>query len=177
MQSPVLENALDVLRQMPPGTALYAREHVDAGAWETAWLIREETARIARLGKQPDVELRTGVIEQNGILLIPVLLSIGPTSPEAVFETWINAYQARAKAASLEDLAIQPRIIVHLYGNGCRLERSLTVSNQLQVFARETLARLKVTEPWDMGEFDAARKRLYTSYLHVFDLWKALASV
>jgi hypothetical protein len=82
-QSPAIETALDILRQMPPGTAVYAREHVDAGTWEG-------TARMAR----------TGVIEQNGILLIPVLLRIGATPPKAVFETWINAYQARAKGST-----------------------------------------------------------------------------
>lgn len=170
-------NALSVLRQIPPGSALYEREQIDHGAWEVAWLIREESARIAQLGPSPDIEFRAAAIEHNGVLLIPVLVRVGPEHQESIYETWINAQQPeQAGMQVLGELAIQPRLVVHLYGDGCRRVRSLRVSNPHQAFFREVLSTLRERPAWSMAEFDDAREQIYQQYPSVSDLWKGLQS-
>lgn len=164
---------LQVLRQMPPGSALYSRELL-SDRWEVAWLIREETERIKKLGDNPEVEFRAGLIYQDEVALIPVLVRIGPETRESIYETWINVHQPEDGFRYLRDLSAQDRIVLHLYGDGCRLERTLKVSNQLQGFILETLNRIKNVPPWPMLAFDAAREKLYKRFPDVLLLWKAL---
>ena len=161
---------LNVLRQMPPGSALYSRELL-SDRWEVAWLIREETKRINQLGKNPEVEFRAGIYEYDGVMLIPVLVRIGPETRESVYETWINIYQDGDGFKYLNDLFLQDRIVVHLYGNDCTLERSLVVSNQLQGFITAIIGLIEEIPPWPMSAFDAARKKLYNRYPDVLSLW------
>jgi len=164
---------IELLRTMPPGSALYARERIDTGAWEVAWLVREETKRIQALGKSPAVSFRAGLWPFDNVMLIPVLVQVGPETPETIYESWINVH-ATGQQNPLEDLAMQPRIVVHLYGDACQLVRSLTVSNQLQMFAREALLKLRDGQPWSMQAFDAAREEIYAKHATVWDLWQAL---
>lgn len=168
-------DAVSVLRAMPPGMALYTREQIDRGAWEVAWLVREETGRIEGLGPHPEIEFRAGAIEQDGILLLPILLRVGPFTADSVYETWMNAHQPeRAGQLAIGDLAIQPRLVVHLYGDDCRLVRSLRVGNHLQVWARKALSRVTTDPPWTMSAFDEAREQIYARYTRVVDLWNGM---
>lgn len=170
-------DALTLIRQAQPGTALYGREQRDAGAWEVAWYIREESARIARLGAGPAIEVRAGAIEQAGITLIPVLVRIGAVHPESIYESWLNAHQPEtAGLAALGDLATQPQLAVHLVGDRGAIERSLAVGNRLQGFAREVLTQLRTQPPWSMAAFDAAREEVYARHPTVHALWLALSS-
>lgn len=109
------------------------------------------------------------------MLLIPILVRVGPEHPESIYESWLNAHQPEtAGLAALGDLAIQPRIAVHLVGDRGKIERSLAVSNRLQDFARAVLARLRATPSWSMAAFNAAREQLYHRHATVHDLWIAL---
>lgn len=166
----IVVDPLQVLRQMPPGSALYSREII-SDRWEVAWLVREETVRIKKLGDNPEVEFRAGLIYQDGIALIPVLVRVGAGTKENIYETWINVHQPEDGLRYLRDLSTQDRIVIHLYGDGCKLERSLKVSNQLQQFMQEVLDLVKDTPPWSMLEFDEARERLYGAYPDVKSLW------
>lgn len=163
---------LDVLRRMPPGSALYSRE-ILSDRWEVAWLIREETKRIKQLGDNPEIEFRAGVIYQNNIALIPVLVRIGPGTHENIYETWINIHQPEDGFRYVRDLSTQDRIVIHLYGDRCKLERSLKVSNQLEIFS-QNIAFLHGTAPWSMSAFDTAREKIYEKYPDVVSLWNSL---
>jgi hypothetical protein len=162
---------------MPPGSALYAREQIDGGLWEIAWLVREESARLARLGKRPGVEFRAGLYLEAGrgreVALAPVLVRVGPFSRDSVYVTWVNEY-AGGGGGALEALANQARLVVYLYGDRCRLERTIAVSNRLAPFARQALAKVSALPPWGMADFDAAREVLYRRYPDVGALWDAL---
>jgi hypothetical protein len=174
MADKVWTDPLQVIGQLPPGAALYARQRLDAGAWEVVWLVREESARIDRFGPHPAVEFRAGVIQQDTVLLIPVLLRIGSSAPLSLYETWINAYDPQGFEA-LGDLAIQPRLVVHLFGDTRQRERSLAVPNRRHAFFRQAIAQVQATAPWDMAAFDVAREALLRQYPTVEALWQALA--
>src|SRR2546425_5775445 len=74
---------IDPLEQLPVGSALLVREQIDPPAlWEMVWLVREETARIGRLGQNPAMEFRAGLfLEEVGrvlVAVVPVLVRVGP---------------------------------------------------------------------------------------------------
>jgi hypothetical protein len=170
---PMNTDSLAVLARMRPGSALFAREQLDQGPWEIAWLVREESARIAGLGPAPEIEFRAGVFEEGPVLLVPVLVRVGPQSKQAVYESWINQH-AEGMGGTLETLADQPRLVVHLYGEGCGLVRTLTIGNQLATFAGQALAAIVGRPTWSMEAFDQAREQVYQQYPQVWDLWRAL---
>jgi len=169
----VLTDPLSVLRQLPPGSAIYCREIISE-RWEIAWLIREETKRISELGSNPAIEFRAGLCGRDGVMLIPVLVRVGPETQENIYETWINAYQNGDGLKYLMDLSLQDRIVVHFHGDNCRLERSLVVSNQLREFITKVIGLVKEAAPWSMSAFDSAREKLYMKYPDVLSLYDAL---
>lgn len=71
------------LATRPPGSALYTRARADGGPWETVWLIREETARLTTLGEAPDVEWRAAAWDEQGLLVIPILVRVWDVQPPA----------------------------------------------------------------------------------------------
>jgi hypothetical protein len=168
-------HSLTLLRKMPPGSALFARGRIDGGNWEVAWLVREESARLAKLGARPEIEFRGGVLEEGHVALIPVLVRVGPVAAESIYETWVN--QHAEGGGILETLADQAGLVIRLYGDGCRLVRTLVVSNQLQAFARHALDRIATFDAWSMEQFDRAREEVHGRYPQVWNLWQALTAM
>ena len=146
-------DTVTLLRQMPSGSTLWSREQIDGGTWEVAWLVREQSARLAKLGTNPEIEFRAGLLWEGGVGLIPVLVRVGPASNRLAYETWINEH-AEGFSGTLATLAKQGRLVVHFYGNGCHLERTLTVSNDLATFAGQALNAIATRPPWTMQAFD-----------------------
>lgn len=169
---------LAVLLSQPPGSCVYTRMQIDAGAWEVAWLLREDSARIRALGPGPDVECRAGALPQRfhgqEILLIPILVRVGPGVQENLWETWLNVYQDEGGIVYLHDLARQDRLTLHVYGDRGTRERSLVVSNQLRTFAEQALVEAERYPPWSMHAYDRARAQCYRRYPTVLALWEAL---
>lgn len=167
---------LTLLARLPAGSALFVREELPKEGWEIAWLIREDSSRLAKLGPGPEVEFRAGVLEEEPVVLVPVLVRVGPPAEESVYETWVNQYAE--DGGVLETLADQSRLAVHLYGEDCQHVCTLAVSNLLQPFARHALSRIAATaDPWTMQQFDRARDKVYGRYPRVWDLWQTLAAL
>jgi hypothetical protein len=165
---------LAVLDAIPLGSALFVREHIGGGSGEIAWLIREESARLAKLGPDPEIEFRAGVLEEEPVVLVPVLVRVGPPAGESIYESWVNQYAE--DGGVLETLADQSRLVVHLYGDGCQLIDTLAVRNPLQAFARHALSRIAAAaDPWTRQQFARAREQIHGRYPQVWDLWQALA--
>lgn len=164
-------SALDLIRQRPAGSAIWSRESLDRmESWEIAWLVREESVRIAALGEAPEIEFRAGLVIRSRVGLIPVLVRVGPEQQESVYETWINH---RADLRTLETLAEQPRLIVHLVGDAGDVDRSLSVSNSLAAFAARAIDELEHVH-WSSPRFDAAREDFLRGYPAVWNLWCGL---
>ena len=179
-ESPLVD-PLSILLQRPPGSALYTRMQLDGGAWEIAWLLREESARIRALGPGPDVEFRAGAMPQRfqgrEILLIPIVVRVGLEVQEHLWESWLNVHQGEPEGGLvyLQDLARQDRLTLHWYGDHRTRERSLVVSNQLRAFAQQAMSEAEQYQPWPMLAFDRARAQLEQRYPSVLALWQALA--
>jgi hypothetical protein len=165
---------LDVLRGASRGTALFAAlgEPPDR---EIALLIRTSSDWVDRLAEHPDVEFRAGVftLPEVNVTVVPVLVCIGSEDPDNLYEAWVNEC-GPDMGELLKELAAQPRLAVHLYGDGCRLERTLQVPNPLQAFAREALATIAGMRPLSADAFHQARRAVYEQHKTVRALWRAL---
>jgi hypothetical protein len=164
-----------VLRRSAQGTALFAPDLFNPGAREVALLVRAESGRVARIGANPAVEFRAGLFTQpsTGTALVPILVRVGRGEPEDIYEAWANEFGPGA-AALLEALAAQERIGVQLYGDACRLERSLRVPNPLRAFAPAALAEVAGARPLSADAFHQARQAVYKQHATPWSLWRAL---
>jgi hypothetical protein len=133
-----------LLAALPAGSASFIREQGGGRNGQIAWLIREDSARLAKLGPGPEVEFRAGVFEEESVAGAG-LVRVGPSAGESIYETWVNQYAE--EGGILETLADQSRLLVRLYGGGCQLVRTLAVGNPLAPFARHALSRIAAAEP------------------------------
>jgi len=166
-----LIDPLDLIRSLPPGSMIWGvmRERPGAGR-EVAFFVREESARIRRVGT---LQFSTALIVEGDVALIPVLMRTGP-GEEEVYESWFNYYAPGPGTDGLPLLAEQGRLPVVFVGDSGRRERALAVPNSLRDTFREMLERVSSMKPWSMEGFDRARERVYARYPTVAALWDAL---
>lgn len=167
---------LALLHASPRGSALFVPRDVE-GAREVALLVRSDPGRLARLGTDPKVNFRAGVFTQDetGLSLVPVLVCLGPEEPENIYEAWLNDDE-RGMLGTLEALATQEAIVLELYGDGCRLERTLRVPNPLRPFAAAARRLVAGMRPWSSDALHQARTNVYRQYPRVRSLWRALTA-
>ncbi len=169
-----LADALMHLRQGPPGRALYTRQQVDDGRWETVWVIYDEARYLTRMGADPTVEIRAGTFDEGGVMILPILLRVGLEEPGRIYDTYINAYQIEGENVYLQDLARQDRLRIHLYDEHGQLQGTLTVPNSLQTLAQGVLQRQATYQPSTPAAFEYARDKLYETHVDVQGLWQTL---
>jgi len=168
--SPILVDVEEVIMTARPGMAVFMKIKTGAG-WEVAFMVREESARIPHLGRE--VILRTGLLKQHEVGLIPILLRLGPEDQD-VFETWLNFHAPDIfgrKDNHLEVLTKQERIPILFYGERGR-ERSIVVRNSAQQGFKEILQTVQHLSPWSMQEFNNAKLEVYSRFPTVKALWQ-----
>jgi hypothetical protein len=166
----LLADPEEVIMTKRPGSAIFAKVNVGVG-WEVAFMVREESARIPYLGRQ--VVLRTGLLEQRGVGLIPILFRLGPEDQD-VFETWLNFHapdKFGRKNDHLEVLTKQGRILILFYGERGR-ERNIMIRNSAQQGFKDILQTVHRLPVWSMQEFDNARSEVYAMLPTVKALWQ-----
>lgn len=167
----MLASPESVIKGLPPGTMIYAGVTLN-GKDVTAFLIREESSRIARWKRRKvQVQLRAAMLPVGDVIPVVFMARLG----DEIYETWLNVHQEGGDGFGyLRDLATQDQVHFILYGDGGRREGKVSVLNSIQGFAGETLKEVEQSRAWSMREFDAAREHIYEKYPTVADLWKAL---
>ncbi len=170
----MLASPESVIKGLPPGTMIYARVTLN-GKDVTAFLIREESSRIARWKRRKaQVQLRAARLSIGDVLPVVFMARLG----DEIYETWLNVHQEGGDGFGyLRDLATQDQVHFILYGDGGRREGKVSVLNSIQEFARNTLKELQESPAWSMKDFDAAREHIYKKHPSVADLWKALGEM
>ncbi len=166
-----LISAEAAIRASQPGSMIFSRVKFDlASDWQTALLIREEKKYVNRLGANPLVKMRGGLLEENNIGLVAVLLRIGPPGHAQLYESWFNY---AAAADSFDDLATQERIAIVFFTP--ERGRAVHVRNGLPSLFIRARAELSQRPQWTMQAFDRARESLYARWPTPQALWHALA--
>jgi hypothetical protein len=162
---------------MPPGSAIFSKVKLfdregRIGRWEVAFMVREESRRIPLLGSV--IEIRTGLIKENGVGLIPMLIALGG---QDILETWLNFHAPRmdgSKNDDLETLCKQDRIVILLYGES-GMERSIQMTNsRLNSTWNVMVEEVSNMREWEMKDFDVARATILRRFPTVRSLWDAL---
>lgn len=174
-----LISAEDAIKGAPPGMMIYARVSIDtAGAWETAFLIREEQKYVRAFGQHPAVEMRAGLMYEDAhpgrrVALVPVMLRIGAGKDAQLYECWFNYFGGNTD--SFLDLAAQSHFAIAFFTP--ERSKGVRVKNGMQELFTRALAALAPAPAWSMGDFDAAREKIYRAYPAPYDLWRALAGM
>ena len=161
-----------MMKTRPPGQAAFMRFAPVEGTLGVAFMLREETARIAAL-QDPEIELRAGVLEQDGVLLIPVLLRVGKEVQENIWETWWNFY-ASDLPPKFKDLSRQDELFIFFYGDSGNRERTIKCRNSWKDFFKQAYQLCVVHPSWSMSDYDNAREKIYARHPTVMDLWRSM---
>ena len=170
----MLHDPAAVIAQMPPGSAVYARQSIDGGPMEVSFLVREDSSRIQAMGS-PLIEIRAAIIYQDAVGLVPVLVRIGEERQENIFETWWNYCASDGSGPGLfRTMASQPRVALCFFGDSRAQERAIEVVNSWGEFFRRAGDILSAMPAWPMAAFDQAREKVYGKYPSVMALWRAV---
>lgn len=136
-------------------------------------MVREESWRIPLIGKV--VQVRTGLIDESGVGLIPMLIALGPSDHD-IFETWLNFHAPRSDGSKndyLETLCKQNRIVILFYGES-GWERSIQITNvRLRPTWNAILEKVSQMTEWETKEFSAARDTICRRFPTVRRMWDA----
>lgn len=176
-----LVDPFSVMPRLRPGSMAYGRVDVGDG-WETAFLVREESREIRRLGDRPRLRFRAALMVESGVGLVPIIVRLGRSQQQEFldeyYEAWFNVHQGEPGGGLvyLDDLIRQSRLSVILFCDRGR-QRAIGAANLLGETFAEMKRQLAVLPAWSMQTFDAARERVYARLPTVEALWDHLESV
>jgi len=167
-----LTDAETVIKRAQPGTMIYGRVKTAADAtWQTVLYIREDNQHIKAVPPNPTVEMRAGVMDVAGVILIPILIKIAGE----LYESWLNYHATGGSGqAALQELATQEQNVVLFFGDAGTQDRSVGFRNSSAKTFALISEGLKNKPAWTMAEFDSARQSLYRSYPELKNLWREL---
>jgi hypothetical protein len=159
----------ELIKSFKPGLATIGRAKDQADhPWASIFLIREEDRYIKKLGKNPQVEIKSAYIEDGGVGAVFIQFRIN-LDWDYLYDCWINRY-APGNEKILGDLATQD-IFVFKFFDDHEDRRTIGIPNNLKAaFAvyTETAAKLPA---WSMRDFDALKERVYAQWLTGREMW------
>lgn len=163
-----LIDAAKWIKDSEPGTMAYAMQQTAAdGPWAIGFLVREQAWRVKGLGQNPDVELRCGAFEQDGVLLVVVLAKISGE----LYESWFNYHQTSNLGDQYFRAMLEQPALTFTFFTPEPAKR-IQINNRTGAFFTQALERAAQLPPWSMRDFDAARDKVYARYPTISKLWK-----
>ena len=165
-----ITDPFEIIKAMPPGSALYGRAGQSSENLETCFLIREDEEQVRKIPENPIVELRSGFWE-GPVCLVSVMIRLAGLP----YETWWNYHQPDGFGkTAFEDMISQAMLLILVYDHR-QMRRSIGVKNSLATVFREYRDRILQHPPWGMKDFDEAREKVaYAKHPSVKELWEAL---
>ena len=165
-----LTDAETVIKTLPPGSMIYGRVKQSLGTpWQTVFYIREDSEHIEAIPPNPPIEMRSGVMEERGVVLIPILIKLN----DELYECWLN-YCTQGGKEALQALASQEQNVVLIFKDKGKQERSIGFNNSCKNTFALILEGVSKKPTWQMKEFDAAKENLYRWFPKIKDLWREL---
>jgi hypothetical protein len=161
-----------VKKHMQPGQAIMGRFALPDRKLQTGFFVREDSAHIKAVPKNPTVEFRAGMFDSEG-QVIPVVVMLKIQGLQEPYETWWNYYQADGGEKYFNDMISQSHVVVHLYTSSGK-KRSIQVKNSLSDSFSRFKARIEQVSPWSMDKFNAERDRIYSKYPSLEAFWDGL---
>lgn len=159
-----------VKKHLQPGQAIMGRFAGPNRKLQTGIFIREDSAHIKAVPKNPTVEFRAGMFDGDLVIPVVVMLKVQGIDP---YETWWNYHQTGRGEQYFNDMISQSHVIVHFYTSSGK-KRSIQVRNSLSDSFSRFKARIEQVPPWSMNQFEAERDKIYNKYPSVKALWDGL---
>lgn len=169
-----LIDPIDTINAAPAGSAVYGHVAFDAGAMQTAILIRENDATIKALGQSPKITLKFATFEIGKVSAGFLLLKAGGELYETV---WNYHQRGNLGVMHFDEMSTQDMLPILFFGDAKARKpaRSIQVKNRLQRDFANAKARCEALPAWSMQEFNAARDVVYQRLPEVADLWRAIS--
>ena len=170
----MLTDPFELIKKIPAGMMLYglAKEKLE-DEMSFIFLIREEPKYIKKLGYSPVFEMRLGLIVQDGVAAVLIMVKINGDS-DMLYDGWLNYHAAGTiDGGPLKTLAAQENIIFKFFDkNDCR--RTVAIPNRLKDTLREALVEIEKCPAWTMADFDAVKNYIYDKYPSGQGLWSSI---
>jgi len=169
MMNLILTDPFELIKSLPPGSALYGRAGESAAGMETCFLIREDEKQIRTIPENPIIELRSGIWKEP-VLIVAVMVKLAGLP----YETWWN-YHAEGDYGkkSFDDMIRQEMIPILIYDYK-RQHRAIGVRNSLQPSFKKYKEFILQNPAWSRSDFDRAKEKICNQYASVATLWEAL---
>ncbi len=167
----ILTDPFELIKAMPPGSALYGRAGESADKLETCFLIREDEKQIRKIPENPIVGLRSGMWG-GPVLIVAVMVKLAGLP----YETWWNYHAEDDYGKKSFDDMIQQLMVPVLIYDDRQKRRSVGIRNSLSPFFKKYKEKILAAPAWEMKDFDAERGKIYSRYPSVAALWEALGA-
>ncbi len=180
-------NPATLVADSPAGTVVYGfswdedPDNPEAGeVLNIDFIIRESTSTLEQMMHEPDLEIKAGLLEENGVLLAMVLFSFNPKL--AVYRTFWNYYDGMesedapgTEADHAFDLMATNTPINYLFvGDSKDFEYQLQADHGLQTFFVDARDTARGMPPWTPEAFHEERRRLEADIPDPMFLWKEM---
>lgn len=155
------------------GHMVYDLVSIDNNEFEFAFLVKEKSIYINRHKHNPSVEFRTGLVNINGIWVVPFMILIN-RDYDMLYECVFNYHQTSGGKEYLDVLERQDNIHIIFFDENNKNARNIRISNQIKDEMCEYNIRLSSIKPWTMEQFDYAKLKMYEMFPTPMVLWNKL---
>jgi len=165
----------EFMRETDPGTVIYGFA-ADGDDLHIELLVRETSDEIARIPAAPEIQIRAGFREIEGVFVVAVLFRFRSDGPVRVsFWNYHAPVEDPADGNLFDHLAGSgTELIVKLFGDSGRVERLLPFQHPLGTFFRQAIRRIAQLPAWDDDAFREAVWALLDECPEPLALWESM---
>jgi len=176
MHDPASPDPTQFMAATEPGTVIYGFA-ADGGDLHIELLVRESSLEIARIPEAPEIQIRAGFREIEGVFVVVVLFRFRPDGPVRL-SLW-NYHAPLADPADgnlFAHLACAEggELILKWFGDSGRVERLLTLRHPLRTFFTQAIRRIDRLPPWGDEAFRDALHVLFDEHPAPESLWESM---
>lgn len=174
----VLINGFDFFKNMSIGSCIY--ELIDYNKPEPkefVVIVKEHSNYISRFGKYPVFVVKSGIIYDDKVVLVPFMFSINGDD-ELIYEMWINYWAESGYGRDgFGKLLTQDVIKFIFFNENLEQIRAISITNSLKEGLFKAERVIRSFSPWSMTDFDESRSRFFKSYPTTKSLFDCLSKV
>ena len=163
----------ELMRDMEPGSVIYAFSAEEDLMIE--FLIREASPTIAALPQEAAINIRSGALWHDGVLVVIVLMAIDPD--QAIYPTFWNFWHPMENPGDgniFQHMAVAPELVVKWFGDSGKVERLMAVANPLREFFTSCMRETGKAPAWGIEAFEEAIASVLENTDGFPALWKQL---
>lgn len=174
----IYTNGIEFIKKAPIGSCIYELIGFNKPeSKEFTILVKDHSAYMSRFGKHPVFVVKSGIIYDEKVVLIPFMFSINGDD-DMIYEMWINYWADSGYGReAFRQLLTQDSIRFIFFNENQEQVRMIKTKNSLKDGLIQAQRILQSFSPWSMIDFDNSRNQFLKSYPTVKNLFMALSKV